>query len=173
MKNITVHNNLKIALELIGITNHEEQEKRIKYVLEAVGMYKYRKKQANKLSGGQMQRVSIARALLKESKLIIADEPTGNLDSENSIEVMNILKKISKKTLVLLVTHNKELANFYSDRIIEIADGTIINDEQINTLNQTLNITRDNQIHLLDLNKEDIEKGKYQNNPFIRIMMKK
>lgn len=158
IENITVHNNLKIALELIGITNHEEQEKRIKYVLEAVGMYKYRKKQANKLSGGQMQRVSIARALLKESKLIIADEPTGNLDSENSIEVMNILKKISKKTLVLLVTHNKELADFYSDRIIEIADGTIINDEQINTSNQTLNITRDNQIHLLDLNKEDIEK---------------
>lgn len=155
--NLTVYNNLKIALELIGITNHEEQEKRIKYALEAVGMYKYRKKQANKLSGGQMQRVSIARSLLKECKLIIADEPTGNLDSENSIEVMNILKKISEKTLVLLVTHNKELADFYSDRIIEIADGTIIKDEQINTLKQTLNITQDNQIHLLDLNKENIE----------------
>lgn len=158
----TVYNNLKIALDLIGICNHEEQEKRIKYVLEAVGMYKYRKKKANKLSGGQMQRVSIARALVKESKLIIADEPTGNLDSENSVEVMNILKKISEKTLVLLVTHNKELATFYSDRIIEIADGKIINDTTEILNDQGLNYNSENKIHLLDLKKKTLSSDETQ-----------
>ena len=73
-------------------------------------MFKYRKKQAYALSGGQQQRVAIARALVKDAKIIIADEPTGNLDQENTVEVMNILKKISKTTLVLLVTHDLHIA---------------------------------------------------------------
>ena len=114
----SIYDNLKIALEVIGIYDQEEQKKRIEYVLKSVGLYKFRKKLANKLSGGQQQRVSIARCLLKECKIIIADEPTGNLDSENTIEIMNILKKISEKTLVLVVTHNKDVASFYADRMI-------------------------------------------------------
>ena len=92
----TVYDNLRYALEVFGITDEEEVNKRIEYALKAIGLFKYRKKKAYALSGGQQQRVSIARALVKKSKIIIADEPTGNLDSENTIEVMNILKKISK-----------------------------------------------------------------------------
>ena len=152
---LSVYDNLKVALEFIGVFDAEEQKKRIEYVLKAVGLYKYRKKHADKLSGGQMQRVSIARALLKDSKIIIADEPTGNLDSENSFEVMNILKRISKKTLVLLVTHNNDIAKFYSDRIIQMKDGRIISDEE-NDGNETLNHQSDHKIHLLDYQKTEL-----------------
>ena len=116
----TVFDNLKIALMLIGINDEEEINKRVSYALKAVDMYKFRKKKAGALSGGQQQRVSIARALIKKSKFIIADEPTGNLDSKNAIEVMNILKAISKTSLVLMVTHNKELALHYSNLILEV-----------------------------------------------------
>lgn len=152
---LSIYDNLKVALEFIGVFDTEEQKKRIEYVLKAVGLYKYRKKHADKLSGGQMQRVSIARALLKDSKIIIADEPTGNLDSENSFEVMNILKRISKKTLVLLVTHNNDIAKFYSDRIIQMKDGRIISDEE-NDGNETLNHQSDHKIHLLDYQKTEL-----------------
>ena len=124
--NETVYDNLKIALELIDIYDENEAASRIEYALKSVGMYKYRKKKASQLSGGQQQRVAIARALVKHCKVIIADEPTGNLDSANAVEVMNILKSISKKTLVLLVTHNEALANFYSDFIYKIEDGKIV-----------------------------------------------
>ena len=150
----TVYDNLRIALELIGITNLEEQEKRIEYTLKAVGMFKYRKKLASNLSGGQQQRVSIARALIKKSKIIIADEPTGNLDSKNSIEVMNILKKLSEKALVLLVTHEEKLANFYSDTIFEIKDGKIIDIKQ-NLSGGTLDDDSSDTIYLKDLDKKE------------------
>ena len=125
---LTVYQNLEVQLELIGIRDEEEVKKRIDMCLEAVGMIKYKRRNVTALSGGQMQRVAIARALVKGASILIADEPTGNLDSKNSIEIMNILKSISKSRLVLLVTHNKELADLYSDRIIEIKDGKIIND---------------------------------------------
>ncbi|MDE7385136.1 MAG: ATP-binding cassette domain-containing protein, partial [Anaeroplasmataceae bacterium] len=114
------------------------------------GMYKFRKKRAYALSGGQQQRVSIARALVKQAKIIIADEPTGNLDSENTIEVMNILKKISKTSLVLVVTHNEEVANFYSDEVIRIRDGSII-DSYKNDGSQSLNTQQSNTIYLKDM----------------------
>lgn len=149
----TVYNNLAIALELIGIYDKKEQEKRIEYTLTAVGMYKFRKKRAYALSGGQQQRVSIARALVKKAKVIIADEPTGNLDSENTIEVMNILKKISKVSLVLMVTHNDEVANYYSDTIIKIKDGKIL--ETIsNTQTGSLSLGNENAIYLKDCKEQ-------------------
>ena len=153
----TVYSNLAIALEMIGIYDEEEQSKRIEYTLKAVGMYKYRKKRAYALSGGQQQRVSIARALVKQAKIIIADEPTGNLDSENTIEVMNILKKISKSSLVLMVTHNEEVANFYSDQVIRIKDGAIL-DRYMCDENQTLQTEQGNTIYLKDLSYKE-EKG--------------
>lgn len=160
----TVYNNLAIALEMIGIYDLTEQEKRIEYTLKAVGMYKYRKKRAYALSGGQQQRVSIARALIKQTKIIIADEPTGNLDSENTIEVMNILKKISKSSLVLVVTHNEEVANFYSDQVIRIKDGSIV-DSFSNDGKQSLNTEQSNIIYLKDLSlneeKSDLINLKY------------
>ena len=87
---------------------------------------------------------------MKKCKIIIADEPTGNLDSENTIEVMNVLKKISKTSLVLLVTHNKEIADFYSDEIYEIKDGSIIN-KYIPSEIEKLNVGFDNTIYLKDL----------------------
>lgn len=149
--NETVYDNLKIALELIDIYEEKETSSRIEYALKSVGMYKYRKKKASQLSGGQQQRVAIARALVKHCKVIIADEPTGNLDSANAVEVMNILKSISKKTLVLLVTHNESLANFYSDYIYRIEDGKII-DKYENVSSEALDTTNDNVIYLKDMN---------------------
>lgn len=148
--NETVYDNLAIALELIGVLDPNEIEKRIQYTLKAVGMYKYRKKRAYALSGGQQQRVSIARALVKNCKVIIADEPTGNLDSENSIEILNILKKISEKTLVLLVTHNEKLAQFYADQIIRINDGEVLEQTE-NHEERTLQTVQNNKVYLKDL----------------------
>lgn len=147
----TVSDNLKIALEMVGVVDKEEVEKRIEYTLKSVGMFKYRKKQAYALSGGQQQRVAIARALVKNAKIIIADEPTGNLDSENTLEVMNILKKISKNTLVLLVTHDVKIAKFYSNYIVELKDGVIQSfqkQEDENSLSTNLS----NRVYLKDLN---------------------
>jgi len=125
---LTVYQNLKVQLELIGVTDEQEVEHRINVCLKAIGMDKYKRRNVNALSGGQQQRVAIARALVKGAKVIIADEPTGNLDSRNSIEVMNILKRLSKHCAVILVTHDKLLAKHYSDRIIQIKDGEIIAD---------------------------------------------
>lgn len=152
IQDVTVEENLRIALDLIDVTDEEEISKRIEYVLKAVGLYKYRKKLALALSGGQQQRVSIARALIKNSKVIIADEPTGNLDSTNSIEIMNILKKVSEKSLVLLVTHDKTLAEVYSNQIIEVSDGNII---KTYTPDGTIGLANKNDdiIHLLDYTK--------------------
>lgn len=107
----------------------EEIEKRVNYVLEVLGMYPYRNRLSTMLSGGQKQRVAIARAIVKNPNIIIADEPTGNLDSKNTIEIMNMIKSISKEKLVILVTHEKELATFYASRIIQVVDGKIVSDE--------------------------------------------
>lgn len=161
LTDLSIYENLRVALEVIDITDKEEVDKRIEHALKAVGLYKFRKKLASSLSGGQMQRVSIARALVKHSKVIIADEPTGNLDSDNSLEVMNILKKISSYSLVLLVTHDQQLAEFYSDRIIEIQDGSIVRQREA-TQDSLLTQTR-NTIYLKDLEKVqgESEKLKY------------
>ena len=134
MPNLSVFDNVAFVLKMIGIQDKNEIETRVNYILKQVGMYRFRKKRSTQLSGGQQQRVAIARALVKNPKVIIADEPTGNLDSKNTLEIMNIIKSISANKLVVLVTHEKELANFYGDRIIEIKDGKIINDDQNTTL---------------------------------------
>ena len=145
----TVYENLRIALDIIGVTDEQEVKKRIEYALKAVKLYKYRKKLASSLSGGEQQRVSIARALIKKSRMILADEPTGNLDSANTLAVMNILKEISKQTLVLLVTHDNNLAEYYSDQIIYIKDGKVEKITGISTDVQ-LNSKDDNVIYLKD-----------------------
>ncbi len=126
----TVFENLKIILDMYEISKEEINE-RIDYVLQAVGMLKYKKKNVSELSGGQQQRVAIARALIKSPSLILADEPTGNLDEKNTIEVMNILKKISKNTLIILVSHEQNIVNSYSDYINEIKDGKIVNQKDV------------------------------------------
>ena len=120
----TVYENLELLLDMYDISPKEKDE-RIEYVLKAVGMLKYKKKNVSELSGGQQQRVAIARALIKSPSLILADEPTGNLDEKNTIQIMNIIKKISKNTLVILVSHERRIASTYSDYIIELVDGQV------------------------------------------------
>ena len=127
-----------------------EIKEKVEYALELVGMYRYRKRYADMLSGGERQRVGIARAIVKDPALIIADEPTGNLDSANTLEVMNILKTISREKLVILVTHEESLAEFYADRVIRLRDGKVISDE-INENDEGLDYRIENRIYLKDI----------------------
>ncbi len=163
LDNLSVFDNVAISLKMIGIKNREEIKKRVDFILESVDMYRYRNKAAGNLSGGQRQRVGIARALVKNPEVIIADEPTGNLDSKNTIEIMNIIKAISKTKLVILVTHEKELAHFYASRIIEIEDGKIIKDYS-NEHENELDYRIDNKIYLKDFkNSVSLTDKKAQN----------
>ena len=119
--------NVELALTLTGVSKKERRKKAIK-ALKEVGLENHIYKKPNQLSGGQMQRVAIARALINDPEIILADEPTGALDSETSIQIMNILKEIASNRLVIMVTHNPELAHNYSTRIVELKDGKIISD---------------------------------------------
>ena len=118
----TVLSNVEIALELSGVNKKERKERALK-ILEKVGLKGQEHKLPKQLSGGQMQRVAIARALINDPKIILADEPTGALDTTTSIQIMDILKEISKERLVIMVTHNPDLAEKYSTRIINLLDG--------------------------------------------------
>lgn len=157
LENLSIYENIKLTLNMIGITDKEEINTRVEYLLEKVGLKNYKKRKAGLLSGGQQQRVAIARALAKNPDVIIADEPTGNLDSKNTVEIMNIIKTISKEKLVLLVTHERELATFYADRIIELKDGQIISDTLNTTEGGSLDLKHDTDIYLKDLEVETIE----------------
>ena len=169
LDNLSVYENVAISLKMIGIKNKKEIEKRVKYVLEAVKMYRYRNRPARMLSGGEKQRVAIARAIVKNPSIVIADEPTGNLDSKNSLEIMNIIKALSKDKLVILVTHEIDLANFYASRIIKLQDGKIIEDYE-NKPKESLEYRLDNKLYLKDfqskdtLNKNKINVDLYTNN---------
>ena len=123
----TILSNVKLALTLSGISKKEATE-RAKKALCDVGLEEHINKRPNQLSGGQMQRVAIARALVNNPDILLADEPTGALDSETSVQIMELLKKIAKNKLVIMVTHNPELAEKYSSRIIKLKDGKIISD---------------------------------------------
>ena len=123
----TVLSNVEIALTLSGVSKSERRKRAI-VALEKVGLKNHIHKRPNQLSGGQMQRVAIARALVNDPEIILADEPTGALDSATSVSIMELLKEISKDRLVIMVTHNPELAKVYSTRIIELKDGVILKD---------------------------------------------
>lgn len=123
----TVLQNVELALTLSGVSKAERRE-RAKKALEDVGLGDQLKKKPSEMSGGQMQRVAIARALVNNPDIILADEPTGALDTETSVQVMEILKNISKDRLIVMVTHNPELAEQYSSRIIRMLDGVITDD---------------------------------------------
>ncbi|MDD2505211.1 MAG: ATP-binding cassette domain-containing protein [Bacilli bacterium] len=125
---LTVKENLKISS---NIKNNTFKKENINLVLKRLGIKSLLNKKVNSLSGGEQQRVAIARSQIGDVKIILADEPTGALDSKNSIKVMKLLKQISKKKLVIVVTHNEKLAREYSDRIIKLNDGKVINDSKL------------------------------------------
>ena len=146
---MSVYDNVAMVLKMIGIKDKKEIKIRVEYILERVGMYRYRYRPCGMLSGGERQRVGIARALVKNPDIILADEPTGNLDSKNTIEIMNIIKAISRDKLVLLVTHEVDIAKFYASRILEITDGTIVKD-YINKHDDKIDYRIDNTLYLKD-----------------------
>lgn len=152
---MSVYDNVALVLKMIGIKDKKEIEKRVTYVLEKTGMLRYKRRPCNMLSGGERQRVGIARAIVKNPSIIIADEPTGNLDSKNSVEIMNIIKAISKEKLVILVTHETNLAKFYASRIIELEDGKIINDYE-NENEADLDYEIGNTLYLKDYKYHEI-----------------
>ena len=119
--------NVELALTISGISK-EERVKRAKDALDKVGLAGLYKKKPNQLSGGQMQRVAIARALVNSPEIVLADEPTGALDSETSVQIMEILKEVANDRLVIMVTHNPELAERYANRIVRMKDGEIVSD---------------------------------------------
>ncbi len=123
----TVLSNVEMALTLAGVSK-KERRARAKAVLEKVGLADQLHKKPNQMSGGQMQRVAIARALVNNPDILLADEPTGALDSETSLQIMELLKEIAKEKLVIMVTHNPELAEKYSTRIVRLLDGRIVSD---------------------------------------------
>ena len=123
----SVLSNVELALTLSGVSKAERKEK-AKAALEKVGLGDQIGKRPNQMSGGQMQRVAIARALVNDPEILLADEPTGALDTETSVQIMDLLKEISKEKLVIMVTHNPELAEEYSTRIIRLVDGNIVDD---------------------------------------------
>ena len=125
----TVLANVELAMTLSGVSKQERRQRAID-ALEKVGLGDQLNKRPNQMSGGQMQRVAIARALVNNPDIILADEPTGALDTKTSIQIMNILKEISKERLVIMVTHNPSLAEEYSTRIIKLLDGEVIDDSK-------------------------------------------
>ena len=123
----TALSNVEIAMTLSGVSKAERKKRAIE-VLERVGLKDHLYKKPSQMSGGQLQRIAIARALVNDPKVVLADEPTGALDSETSVQIMDLLKDIAKERLVIMVTHNPELAQKYSTRIVQVLDGNILSD---------------------------------------------
>lgn len=156
LDNETVYENLRLALAPYKLTK-EEIDSRIDYVLKAVDMSKYLKRKLKNLSGGQAQRIAIARALVKSPDVIFADEPTGNLDEQTTLKVMSILKNISKTCLVIVATHERRIAEFFADRIVSISDGKIVNDYVIHSKEQVYDTVDDHNLYLQEYNKVSLK----------------
>ncbi len=133
----SILSNVELALTISGVSK-SERKKRAKNALQQVGLGDQIHKKPNQMSGGQMQRVAIARALVNDPDILLADEPTGALDSETSIQVMDLLKEVAKDRLVVMVTHNPELAEKYANRIVRLSDGKIIDDSNPYEVEETL-----------------------------------
>lgn len=129
ISHLSVLDNVDMALRLSGVSTKERKERATK-VLVDVGLKDHIHKRPNQLSGGQMQRVAIARALVNNPKILLADEPTGALDSKTSVQIMELIKVISKDRLVIMVTHNSSIAEKYSDRIVKLVDGRVVEDSR-------------------------------------------
>lgn len=134
---LTVQKNVELSMTLAGVSK-EERHARALEALDKVGLKAHARKHPSQLSGGQMQRVAIARAIVNNPEIILADEPTGALDSESGVEVMELLKEISKDHLIVMVTHNSQLADEYATRILNMSDGVIVGDTNEYTLDKCL-----------------------------------
>ena len=132
----TILSNVELALTISGIGKADRRE-RARKALEKVGLGEHINKKPNQLSGGQMQRVAIARALVNDPDIVLADEPTGALDSDTSVQIMNLLKDVAKDRLVVMVTHNPELAEQYATRIVNLRDGVIRSDSDPFVVDET------------------------------------
>ncbi|MGD9887009.1 MAG: ATP-binding cassette domain-containing protein [Bacilli bacterium] len=168
LPDLTVYQNLELVLKMFDLTK-EEIDQRIDYALDAVGMVKFKKRRPTQLSGGQQQRIAIARALVKAPDVIVADEPTGNLDEKNTLQIMNIIKKVSQDCLVIMVTHERRLAEFYGDSIIELKDGQIMQERSVSQ-DTEFHSLYDTNIYLGDLEKktissENVDINYYQDKP--------
>ena len=150
--------NVADALRLCGMVDGEEIKARVDAALRNVGMDKYSKRTPDTLSGGQQQRIAIARAIVKNPRIILADEPTGNLDEANTVMIMDLLKAISRDHLVLLVTHEANLVGHYCDMVIELSDGKVVNTKSNSSANGFA--ARDkNDVFLGELEKTDLRDG--------------
>ncbi len=149
----TVLGNVELALTIAGVSK-EERIRRSKEALDRVGLKDKYYKRPNQLSGGQCQRVAIARALVNNPEILLADEPTGALDSETSVQIMELIKEIAKERLVIMVTHNPELANKYASRIVRMLDGKVFEDSAPYTQEELI---KDEQVEKENLKSGDIE----------------
>ena len=149
ISHINVLDNVEMGMTLSGKKGRERKNKAIE-LLEKVGLKEHIHKKPNQLSGGQMQRVAIARALANDPEIILADEPTGALDSKTSVQIMELIKNISKDKLVIMVTHNAELAEKYADRIIRMKDGVL--EEDTNTANEIKDINEEYKLNKTSMN---------------------
>ncbi len=155
----TCFENVADALRLCGISDDKIIESRTLAALRNVGLENYKHRTPDTLSGGQMQRIAIARAIVKTPKIILADEPTGNLDEANTVMIMDLLKQIAQNHLVILVTHEADLVDHYCDRVIELADGKIVG-ERINLGANGYQARSKNDIYLGELEKSTLSNGK-------------
>src|SRR5574344_1035825 len=144
IQHLSVLENVEMALSLSGVSKKERIE-RATQALKEVGLFDQIKKMPNQLSGGQMQRVAIARAIVNSPKIILADEPTGALDSKTSVQVLKILKRISKDRLIIMVTHNSKLAEKFSSRIIKLLDGKIVGDSKPFNLDNNISTVKNDE----------------------------
>lgn len=172
---LSVLGNVELALTLAGISS-KERKQRAMAVLERVGLKNECKKRPNQLSGGQMQRVAIARALVNNPEILLADEPTGALDSKTSVQIMELIKEISKERLVIMVTHNTELAEKYSSRIIKLVDGKVIDDsnppsENDDALERIIETLPQNAQNLQKNDKKAFKKKKSSMSVFTAFML--
>ena len=158
-KDESCFDNVAATLRLCGMKNEEEISRRVMAALQNVGMEKYAKRPPSTLSGGQQQRIAIARAIVKNPRIILADEPTGNLDEANTVMIMDLLKSISENHLVLLVTHEAHLVDHYCDTVIELSDGKVIGVKQ-NENADGYSVKDKNHIYLGELEKTSLSSEK-------------
>ncbi|MCF7926576.1 MAG: ABC transporter ATP-binding protein/permease [Candidatus Izimaplasma sp.] len=166
LKGKTVYDNIAPVILMQGVTDKQLILSQIDYLLKAVGLENYQDRLIKQLSGGQQQRVAFARALANNPDVVLADEPTGNLDSKTTVEMMSIIKEISKTRLVIMVTHEQALSDYYADRVIELENG-IVKKDHPNKKKPALNLMQEHIIKLYELdkvtlNEDNLSVNRYQ-----------